>query len=242
MKAAGFSTGRDRSGVYGAGTQAAVRTMYKTAGYTAPEAAAAPTTPPDPKAEAAPAESTATPVAGPRVLMTEIVMIADLPAVAQSVAPVGTQLSNDTDLVTLGAGQLVLSATLPSGSVGALRVGAAGVFTGDAGAEGTAQVTALTPDAATAETVVSLAATGAVTPGAAYVVTIDNPAAETEQSLLAPIAAVVARGGRSYVYPRDGAAFREVEVQVTGSVGGVAAIVPVDTSVPLEEGTEVRIG
>lgn len=251
LTAAGYSVGRDRSGVYGAGTQSAVRRMYKAAGYTAPEATAADgdadaNTDADPSAGAnadpGSAESSTPAVAGPLVLKTEIMMIAELPAVVRSVAAVGTQLSSDADLVTLGAGQLVLSATLPSSSVGALTVGATGTFTDDAGVEGTAQVTALIPNPSTAETVLSLSAGGAVTPGTAYVITIGNPAAETGESLLAPVAAVVTRGGRSYVYPRNDAAFREVEVRVTGSVGGVAAIVAMDTSVPLEEGTEVRIG
>lgn len=252
LKAAGFATGGDRPGSYGGGTQAALRRMYKAAGYTAPETAPAPApvaTVPAPGAGQA-AEATTGPaaaggapaVAGPRVLMTEILMIADLPAVVQAVAPVGAPLSTGSDLVTLGAGQLVLSATLPSASVGALAVGAVGTFPDDAGAAGTTTVTALTPTASTPDTVVALSVSGAVTPGATYVVTVANPAAESGDSLLAPVAAVVARGGRSYVYLRDGGTFQETEVRVTGSVGGTAAIVPVDASVPLGEGTEVRIG
>lgn len=87
-----------------------------------------------------------------------------------------------------------------------------------------------------------LSATGTVTPGAAYVVSIANPAGEAAESLLSPIAAIVARSERSYVYVRDGATFREVEVQVVGSVGGVAAIEPVDAEAALEAGMEVRVG
>jgi peptidoglycan hydrolase-like protein with peptidoglycan-binding domain len=246
LSAAGYATGRDRSGTYGAGTQAAVRKLYKAAGYTAPEVTPAPEAPPAGTSPAAatpaPSAAPAAPVAGPRVLMTEVLMIADLPAVVQAVSPVGTQLTSDTDLVTLGAGQVMLSASLPSSAVGGLAVGAEGTFSDDAGGTGTARVSALAPDAAAGTTVVSLTATGAVTPSAAYVVALDNPAAESGESLLAPVAAVVSRGGRSYVYCRDGDAFREVEVEVTGSVGGVAAIVPVGDSVPLDTGTEVRVG
>jgi hypothetical protein len=248
LKAAGYGTGRDRSGTYGTGTRAAVRAMYKAAGYTAPETAASPTpapmsTPaPSSGADSPAASPSATAVTGPQVLTTEIMTIADLPAVVQAVAPVGAQLTSDTDLVTLGAGQLMLSATLPTSSVGALAIGAAGTFTDDTGAAGTTQVAALTVSQETTETTISLSPTGAVSPGTSYVVSFDNPAVETGESLLAPVAAVVNRAGRSYVYPRDGATFREVEVTVIGAVGGVVSIVPVDATVPLEEGTEVRIG
>lgn len=256
LKDAGYSIGHDRAGVYGRGTQAAVRQMYKRAGYVAPEAPAvvAPEAPAVAVTDAGVngGEADATPtsssveasagVAGPRVLQTEVMMIASLPATVGSIAPVGAQVSSETDLVTLGAGQVVLSATLPNGSLGALTVGAAGAFTDDTGAEGAAEVTAVHPTEKGDATVVVLSSNSAVTPGSSYVLNVKNPAAEPGDSLLAPIAAVVARGGSSYVYARDGGLFREVNVDVTGSVGGVAAIVPVDSGVPLDAGTEVRIG
>lgn len=257
LRAAGHGTGRDRSGTYGAGTQAAVRAMYRAAGYAAPEKAAdeapeaAPNPGPAPTAAPAPSSSStsetasppaaATPV-GPLVLTSEVLTIADLPSVVQAISPVGTELSSESDLVTLGAGPLGLTATLPTTSIGALAVGAEGVFTDDAGQAGTARVLALTEKTDTAETVVSMTPTGAVTPGGSYVVSIENPAAETGETLLAPVAAVVSRASRSYLYVRDGDTFQEVEVQVVGSVGGVAGVAPVDTAVPLSDGTEVRIG
>lgn len=247
--AAGYSIGRDHSGSYGSGTQAAVSKMYTTAGYQAPEsqtastngspesATTSPSAAPTPDQAAAATTST-----GPRVVTTEVMLISDLPAVIQAVAPVGTQLAAGPDLVTLGAGQVVLTTTLPNSSVSALKVGATGSYTDDAGAPGSAQVVGMTPDAAGDQTIVSLSSGGAVSPGSAYVVTIDNPGLETGESLLAPIAAVVSRGGRSYVYVQDAQAFREVEVQVTGAVGGVAAITSVDPKISLAEGTEVRVG
>lgn len=248
LKDAGYSIGHDRAGVYARGTQAAVRQMYKRAGYVAPEAPAVAAT--DAGVNGGEADATPTSssveasagVAGPRVLQTEVMMIASLPATVGSIAPVGAQVSSETDLVTLGEGQVVLSATLPNGSLGALTVGAAGAFTDDTGAEGAAEVTAVRLTEKGDATVVVLSSNSAVTPASSYVLTVDNPAAEPGDSLLAPIAAVVARGGSSYVYARDGGLFREVNVDVTGSVGGVAAIVPVDSGVPLDAGTEVRIG
>lgn len=254
LRAAGYATGADRAGTYGAGTQAALRRMYKAGGYSVPEVSpptAASATPAagaasnpasEQSATATPSPPASSAVSGPQVLRSEVLMIADLPATVQGVAAVGTELASDSDLVTLGAGQIVLSATLPNASVGALAVGAVATFSDDAGAPGTATVTAISPGPAADQTVVSLSAEGAVSSGAAYVVTIDNPAAETAESLLAPVAAVVARGGRSYIYPRDGESFKEVEVHVTGSVGGIAAIEAVDTTTPLDKGTEVRIG
>ncbi|MNW67232.1 hypothetical protein D3C74_457900 [compost metagenome] len=66
------------------------------------------------------------------------------------------------------------------------------------------------------------------------------------------MAAVVTRAGRTYVYVREGTAFREVAVEVEATVGGVAAIVAADgdadgdgggdAGVVLGEGTEVRVG
>lgn len=252
LAAAGYPTGRDRPGTYGAGTQAAVRKMYKGAGYTAPEAAAPAVTTADAgtgtegtgtdATTAAAPSSTPAVVAGPRVLRSEVLMLAGLPATVQAVAPVGALLDAETDLLTLGAGRIVLSATLPRASVGALTVGATGTFVDAAGADGVAAVATMNATASADETVVVLTTDAAVTAGAAYVLTVANPAAEAGDSLLAPVAAVVTRGGRSYVYPREGEEFGEVEVTVTGAVGGVAAIVPVDPGAVLDDGTEVRVG
>lgn len=230
LQAAGYATGRDRTGVYGAGTQAAVRRMYKAAGFTAPESSvAAATSAPSDGSTPAP---TATPAPGVAVLRAEV----------WTVAPVGTQLAADTVVATLGTGATVLTATVPATSVGALAVGATATFTDDGGAAGTATVATIGPASDATQSTVVLGATGAVTAGSTYVVSVENPAAESAPSLLAPVAAVVTRGGRSFVYVDDGAAFREVEVTVTGSLGGVAGIVPVNGDDTLADTAEVRIG
>jgi hypothetical protein len=248
LRAAGYATGSDRPGVYGPGTQRAVSRLYQATGHAAPvttvEPSAAPAAPaggtvPAPAPGAAPGSPAAT---GPRVVMTEFVMVPDLPAVVQAVAAVGTPLTGDTELVTLGTGRVLLAATLPNGSSGAPAVGATGTFTDDTGATASADVVAAEERSATADTLLTLAATGTVAPGGSYLVSIANPAAEAGESLLAPVAAVVTRGGRSYLYARDGEQFVEVEVQVVGSVGGIAAISPVGTAVALQDGTDVRIG
>lgn len=240
LQAAGYATGRDRTGVYGAGTQAAVRRMYKAAGFTAPESSvAAATSAPSDGSTPAP---TATPAPGVAVLRAEVWTVDGLPSTVQTVAPVGTQLAADTVVATLGTGATVLTATVPATSVGALAVGATATFTDDGGAAGTATVATIGPASDATQSTVVLGATGAVTAGSTYVVSVENPAAESAPSLLAPVAAVVTRGGRSFVYVDDGAAFREVEVTVTGSLGGVAGIVPVNGDDTLADTAEVRIG
>jgi peptidoglycan hydrolase-like protein with peptidoglycan-binding domain len=277
LLAAGYALGRP-DGKYGPRTQAAVRSMYRSAGYAAPEvavgtldAAAAPSpgsSAPETAAPgaAAPSDGTTAPAAGPGlaatakgpgVLQSEVLTVPRLPAVVEGITTVGAGIAADTGLLTLGTGQVVLTSTLPQGSVGALAVDAAARFTDDSGAAATARVTALEPTE-TGEVTVSLLTDGVVRAGSSYVLTIDNPAAEDGERLLAPVSAVVTRAGRTYVYVREGTEFREVAVEVEVTVGGVAAIVAADADsgadadadedrdgdagVVLGEGTEVRVG
>jgi hypothetical protein len=242
LKAAGHPTGRDASGTYGRGTQAAVRAMYKNAGYQAPETARAIPPPAAADEAATPVPATATVPSGPVVLRTEVLMAARLPAAVEAIAPVGTQITAETELVTLGAGAVALSSTLPQGSQGALTVGATGTFTADDGAGGAAQVTTMQPTEKGDGVVVVLSTTNAVAAGKSYLLSISNPAVEPGDSLLAPISAIVARGGDSYVFARVGDRFSQIHVNVTGAVGGVAAIEPLDPDAPIASGTEVRIG
>lgn len=250
LAAVGYTTGRDRAGSYGAGTQAAVRKMYELAGHKAPQVTLTPSVS-DSNSPAAAADSTDASSAqvtapaskgGPVILRTEVVVLGGLPATIQSIAPVGTQLGEGTELVKLGAGAVVLSATVPTESLGTLTVGASAVFVGDTGTPSSATVTAINATPEGDQTVVVVTSDSAVTIDKPYLLTIDNPAGESGESLLAPVAGVVSRGGRSYVYPRDGDLFREVEVTVTGSVGGVAAIAAVDPGVALDESMEIRVG
>lgn len=274
LLAAGYALGRP-DGKYGPQTQAAVRSMYRAAGYPAPEVAVEvlagpgatpPRTPPsapgaqgtsgtpaagaegrvaagDAGAVGAPATATGPAAANkvPWVLQSEVMTVPRLPAAIDTITTVGTSITGETTLLTLGAGQVVLTATLPQASVGALSVDAAALFTDEAGAESTARVVALDPTE-TGEVVVSLLTEGAVRAGSSYVLTIDNPAAEDGERLLAPVAAIVHRAGRAHVYVRDGGEFREVAVEVEATVGGVAAITAVDAADALDAGTEVRIG
>ncbi|MBD7979540.1 peptidoglycan-binding domain-containing protein [Oerskovia merdavium] len=273
LLAAGYALGRP-DGKYGPRTQAAVRSMYRSAGYAAPEvafgtldAAAAPSpgaSAPETAAPgaAAPSDGTTVPAAGPGaaatakgpgVLQSEVLTVPRLPAVVEGITTVGTGIAADTGLLTLGTGQVVLTSTLPQGSVGALAVDAAARFTDDSGAEATARVTALSPTE-TGEVTVSLLTEGAVRAGSSYVLTIDNPAAEDGERLLAPVAAVVTRAGRTYVYVREGRAGRGVGGAGAARVGGGggargaagagagAGDGDAGDGVTLGEGTEVRVG
>ena len=136
-----------------------------------------------------------------------------------------------------------LSASLPAESLGALSVGAVARFAADDGAEAGATVVALLP-ADDGQVLVRLSADSPVTAGAAYVLTFDNPAAQPAPQLLAPVAALVARGGAHVVTVRDGEEFREVDVEVLDVTGGLAAIRPLPGTAAgpeLRAGTEVRL-
>lgn len=244
---AGFTVRVD--GEYGSATQAAVRQMYRAAGYTAPQTTVASVggTPGDASTTgevattASPtAAATPAPVTGTAVLRSEVLMVSGLPATVRSVAGVGTQLAADSALMTLGSGATVLTATVPTTSLGSLAVGAVAAFTDDTGAPAQAGVTAITAQDDQSTVVITPQVT--VNVGTTYVVKVDNPAAEPGQSVLAPVTGIVTRGGRSYVYVQDGQTFDEVEVTVTGAAGGVAAISPVDPGVELQAGQDIRVG
>lgn len=105
LESAGFTTGRDRSGVFGLGTLAAVRRMYSAADQALPvrDAAAAHDDASGVGAPAAgaPAEVVPGPAPAPvpYVPRSEILMVGGLPAVVQSVTSLGTELTGDVELV-----------------------------------------------------------------------------------------------------------------------------------------------
>lgn len=251
LVAAGFSVGRDRSGQFGRGTASALREMYEVAGYTVPSisteapsdlATAEQPTSGETQEPGPDQESPVGQAVGPRALLSEIVIIPSLPAVIEAIAPVGSRLDSETPLCTVGLGEIVLSATLPTSATAVLTVGATGTFTDAEGGQGTAVVKAVSQGEPPDQSVVTMTASGDISSGTAYVVQIDNPSAESGESLLAPVAAVVTQAGHSYVYRRDEDAFLQVEVQVLGSAGGIAAIQAVDPADVLTPGVEVRVG
>ncbi|MCL2423791.1 MAG: peptidoglycan-binding protein [Micrococcales bacterium] len=237
LKQAGLYKGQV-TGSYGPGTQAAVTAMYKAAGYTPPRDAPVDkgmSTPDAPEPKAAPG--------GPLVLRTEVLVVGSLPAMIESVAPVGSRIGADNPPLVLTAGEVVLRIRVPFAAVGVLVEGATGTFWTDAGDQGQATVTTIArdPQAAEAEIVFTVGQ-DTVTPGTTYTVSVANPANETGSNLLVPITAVVTRGGTAYVYVQDGTSFVEVPVRVVGQQGGTAAVVPTDTtSTLLRDGAGVRI-
>ncbi len=223
---AGYGTGRDEDGVFGAGTLAALKKLYKNAG------AALPTRMPEESTAASAVAEDATPAPPQPVSYlpaAEIVMIQGLPATVAHVAGIGQSLDAEHPLLRLLSGDLRLASTVPTASRGSLVVGAQGTFSD---ADGSAQTA----------TVVATDAPGRVEVGGSYVLTVDNPAAESGEAILAPVAGIVTRGGRTFVYPLRDGEFTEVEVAVTASAGGVAAVVAVDPAAELSPGTEIRVG
>lgn len=239
---AGYGTGRDAAGVFGGGTSNALKRLYKSAGAALPTrmpevSSTVPDTAGDDGAEPAPVQ----PVT--YLPAEEIVMLTGLPATVGSIAAVGQALDEEHPLLQMLSGAVRLTSTVPMGSQGSLVVGAQGTFADADGAPQTATVTAIEPSADGASVIISTDAPGRVEVGGSYVLAIDNPAAEPGEAILAPVAGIVTRGGRSFVYPRgSGGEFTEVEVTVTASTAGVAAVEPVDPAVELRAGMEIKIG
>ncbi|QAY62800.1 peptidoglycan-binding protein [Xylanimonas allomyrinae] len=241
---AGLLTGR-ADGVLGARTLTAVRQLYKHVGFTAPTAASSPTADTGSARGGNTPGDGATPPAPPStqtsVDAAELVFTPTLPATVTSVLAVGTPVETGKPVATLAAGATQLTADLPPESIGSLAAGATGTFTDADGKAGTAVLMSLT-SGADGQMRVLWAPTGAVEPGTTYVLSIENPAAQADKMLLAPVAAVVSRGGADAVQLRDGATFREVQVKVVGVEGAVAAVQPVGDEPTLKAGVEVRLG
>lgn len=258
LQEAGYQIGRDTAGVLGAGTLAALERLYGNADATLPTripeegspgamsaaAAAGPVVIPassDAGTDTTPG-TTASPARERYLPAQEILMLSGLPATVGSVAGVGQHLDPERPLVQLLSGEVRLASTVPTGAQGPLVVGAQGTFTDADGAAQTATVAAIDTSPDGSEVTIRTDAPGRVEAGGSYVLTVDNPAAEEEQAILAPIAGIVTRGGRTYVYVPASDGFTEVEVVVAATSGGVAAIAPVDAAQDLSEGTEIRIG
>lgn len=253
LQDAGYSTGRDRAGFFGAGTKAALTRLYLDAGYDPPNndvAIRSNIAELDARiangdsSEATQSErDAAISQLGARALAAEILAVPTLPISLNAVvAHVGLQLETLPILAEGGAGTTRLTATLPASSVSSLAQGAQGLVTDDSGAPVPASLDAIDPPTPDGQVVVTLSVTGQISLGGQYVVHFDNPANESAEAILAPAGAVVHRGGRDYIYVRDGAVFKELEIAVAGSLGGVVAISAVKPTDALSAGMDVRIG
>lgn len=230
LQEAGYSTGYDREGLFGPGTQSALRRMYQAAQFEVP------TNRDIAGAEDEEGEVRATPAA----LRNHIIFVPNLPATIEHVASVGVDIAEADWLVKLGTGAIKLTATVPTAAIGSLELGAAGTFIGDDGEEQVAAVESIVPvDDNGIEMLVTFTTEAKIKPGSEVVVTVANPSGETEESLLAPQAAILTRGDSSYIYVPDGEKFREVQVEVVGSLGGQVAIEVDDASI--DAGSEVRV-
>ena len=117
LRAAGHPTGTDPSGVFGAGTEKAVASFYRSIGYEAPTAEA-------PTAEASTAEAPATRAAsaGPVLPISEVVFVRSFPARVDDVrAKVGDEAGEG--LMSLSAGALTVEAAVTLQQKGMIRSG-----------------------------------------------------------------------------------------------------------------------
>lgn len=245
---AGYRTGTDKTGVFGLGTLAALKRLYESVGATLPTRTPEPgTSVAPPLIEASPSPGSSTPTqAQPEVEYylppQEVVMITGMPATVGFAAAVGQSLDSEHALLQLLSSEVRLASTVPTGAQGSLAIGAQGTLIDADGVTQTATILAIDQSLDGADVTILVGSPGRVAVGSSYVLTVDNPAAEQGPSTLAPVAGIVTRGGRTYIYTRTGDGFVEVEVIVTASTGGVVAIQPLDPAQMLEDGTEIKIG
>jgi hypothetical protein len=124
LQAAGFSTGFDTAGTYGAGTAAAVAELYHQAGY-------APVTAPGPTPVTSNPKHPARPVQYATVPLGEVMFTSSLPVTVVSVAHLGDTLASNKPLARLGSGQLSFQAATDLNTASLLRIGAHGRATSD---------------------------------------------------------------------------------------------------------------
>jgi peptidoglycan hydrolase-like protein with peptidoglycan-binding domain len=249
---AGLTVGGDRAGLFGPGTKRALGDLYERAGYPAPnqdgelrarvaelDAKITDAAPRDPADTAE--RQTLRARLGPQLDRSEIASTPVLPATVQEVVAVGASVEPGGVLAKLGAGRVVLGASLPPGTEVPVEQGAVGTFTDGAGRSQSATVTRV-EEGADGATVIGFDARGQLAAGVSLVVQFDAPSGGPGEQLLAPAGAVVASGGRSYVFVRGTKGYRRVEVSVLGENGGTVAIESRDSDADLTADTEVRIG
>jgi peptidoglycan hydrolase-like protein with peptidoglycan-binding domain len=177
---------------------------------------------------------------GPMILRQEVLFVPSLPATISSIADVGSTVTSDMHLLTFATSNTVLEAVIPVESLGPLTEGAMGSLKDDDGSEEEVSLESINSDGQDA-TLRFPANEHTLTQGNPYVLTLTNPANEPAQRLLVPTTSVTTRGGRSVVFVGQGLSFHEVEVTISGSVGGVVAISPARPE-ELAPGLAVLIG
>lgn len=249
LEQAGHPTGSDVTGYFGSGTKAALASLYEAVGAQAPEddarirnelADLEAQYQEQPSQRLQDEYSALERTLGPQMLRREIVRVGSLPAHLMTVVPVGAVIEPGGELATLGGGDVVATATVPSESVTTLRPGAEAMIEPEG-------IDALVGEVIGVDSVedgnhrITVRPKRPIDAGVRLLVRVENPSGESEEQVLAPAAAIVSRGGRSYVYLLDGSGYREIEVQVGGTNGGTAAVTAVGDD-PLVVGEEVRIG
>ena len=282
---AGYPLGAD--GTFGSGTARAITALYRDAGYRPcldaggcaggeehPPAEAgvhdrAPSAQNETKGSADPVPADSNP---PRVIVpeSEFVVFGFLPAVATSIPPVGTVLSESTTLVA-SAGPVVADATVDAATAIQLRSGMSAVVSGHAGEMAFATVASVTAqpvhgglsatDAGSAGSSADRGPASADGSTASWTVRLGfepQPPASwlgtevravvtisvaSAGALIVPTLAVVSGGqGHSYVLKAmpDGT-FRRVPVEEVGQLAGRSAVAPVEAD-RLRAGDNVKVG
>lgn len=243
LVAAGLPVRSSELGVYGPGTQEAVRRLYRNVGFAANET----------NVEAVPADQ-GPPSAVPVLPLSEIAAVATLPAVVTSTFGVGTILDTSEPVMTVATGALVARATLPSGVAARTTTGLTGTITANDGRTERGTVTeigAITEsddptEAAPSETTV-IVATEVPLPaewlGLDVLITI-NFAPASEAGLIVPSRAVSSTSdGRSHVSRARGSSgdLARVEVRELQVLAGESLVEPREEGA-LVAGDRVRVG
>lgn len=266
LRAAGYAVATD--GTFGASTEAAVRAMYKAAGYSAPvqQSSQAPS---NGGAISAPGDdsdgSTSAPLAAPfTVPRSELATLAVLPGFVTNVPAVGTVLDSKS---TIGfeAGTIVANASVASSVAAELKVGMTGTVQGADGTPLSVSITSISstenpvadesstsgaaadqPSANTADsTVVQLSATGAALPDSWLhqpILAVITLAVAAKSALIVPSSSVVAdSAGQAVVKQDNNGRFVKVPVKELATLDGKSAVSPLRRGI-LKAGDRVEVG
>lgn len=244
LKACGYPVTVD--GIFGSGTEVALRDLFADAGYELPAADAEMESPDASDSQSFTPHSSAESDAATRqvsVPSSALLVVPVLPATIVSVPKAGA-IPENASVVTSSGEMIVTTSVVPAvaaqlsaGMTATIQVGAVSVplvladFKEAQGEDGPGTFDVIFrragPDA------------GELHAGAAGVVSITREVV-AEKSLLVPSRAVLSRGEGRYVLRRDGGDFREVQVAEDGVLNGTSAVSLIGDG-QLEVGDEVRV-
>ncbi|MBU4335376.1 MAG: peptidoglycan-binding protein, partial [Actinobacteria bacterium] len=251
LRAAGLAVPKREDGTFGTATAAAVRTLYRDHGFSAPtETTPSATSTTGDSSSGTPADAgavSATATAATLVVpATELMFVAQLPAIVVGLPAVGTLVDADTT-VTVASTTLVAHADVATSLLTSLSTDTRGTLTDAAGTSVDVQVAALTPGDSTtgAPGSVELTASDGLPQawvGLAVLATL-NLTVVADDALLVPSRAVGFDGaGQAQVtVEQSDGSFRLLPVTELGTLAGQSAIA-VDDPDALQVGDQVQVG